>query len=152
MHLASGRVANIAAAAAGGSSTCCSKLAVLLQQPFRRSALQTHMTAIQRLTCSDQPICQPSGRSRSAAKCHARGKTDLVQSIRAMPIKLVRVSKDNSQAAQDMAQEWLSKLSRQVWHMQDSPAHTSSSVHALVSHLHMPVRSAAICLRFTWRA
>lgn len=44
----------------------------------------------------------------------ARGKTDLVRSIRAMPIKLVRCSKDNSNAAQDMAQEWLTKLSRQV--------------------------------------
>jgi hypothetical protein len=38
-----------------------------------------------------------------------------------MPIKLVRVSKDNSKAAQDMAQEWITKLSRQVW------AHSSTS-------------------------
>lgn len=41
-----------------------------------------------------------------------RGKTDLVRSIRAMPIKLVRVSKDNSKAAQDMASEWTAKLAR----------------------------------------
>lgn len=44
----------------------------------------------------------------------AREKSDLIRSIRAMPIKLVRVSKDNSKAAQAMAQEWMAKLSRQV--------------------------------------
>jgi intracellular sulfur oxidation DsrE/DsrF family protein len=31
-----------------------------------------------------------------------------------MPIKLVRVSKDNSKAAQDCSKEWLKKLTRQV--------------------------------------
>lgn len=46
----------------------------------------------------------------------SQNKSDLVRSIRAMPIKLVRVSKDNSKAAHDMAQDWITKLSRQVWH------------------------------------
>lgn len=31
-----------------------------------------------------------------------------------MPIKLIRISRDNSATA-DAAQEWLGKLSRQVW-------------------------------------
>lgn len=122
MQFASGRVANIAAAAAGGSSTCCSKLALLLQQPFRLQ-MMTFMTTNQPVASSKQPLRKHGGHSRTWTTCHARGKTDLVRSIRAMPIKLVRVSKDNSKAAQDMAQEWLSKLSRQVWHMQGSAAY-----------------------------
>lgn len=57
-----------------------------------------------------------SSGSRSAQQvavaCSSRGMTDLVRSIRAMPIKLVRVSKDSSKAATDFSNEWVTKLQR----------------------------------------
>lgn len=124
MLFASGQVASIAAAAAGGSSTCCSKLALLMQQPFRRQ-IMAFTTTHQAVPSIMGPLCKQKGHNMACTTCQARGKTDLVRSIRAMPIKLVRVSKDNSKAAQDVAQEWLSKLSRQVWNMQGSAARCS---------------------------
>jgi hypothetical protein len=134
MRCASGQVSSIAAAAAGGS-TCCSKLAVLLQHPFRLQTM-AFTAPKQPVPSSMQPLCKQGGHSRTWTTCHARGKTDLVRSIRVMPIKLVRVSKDNSKAAQDMAQEWLTKLSRQVWLMQGSATCPFSAALLLQHGMH----------------
>eukprot|EP00878_Enallax_costatus_P026735 GHUV01028721.1.p2 GENE.GHUV01028721.1~~GHUV01028721.1.p2 ORF type:complete len:122 (+),score=44.79 GHUV01028721.1:944-1309(+) len=59
----------------------------------------------------------PHGVSRvivGAASSKSKYSSDLVRSVRAMPIKLISVSKGNSKAATAMAQEWITKLARQV--------------------------------------
>ncbi|KAF8072559.1 RNA methyltransferase [Scenedesmus sp. PABB004] len=48
----------------------------------------------------------------AAAATRAGGGAELVRSVRAMPIKLISVSKGNSKAAQAMAAEWIDKLAR----------------------------------------
>jgi hypothetical protein len=52
--------------------------------------------------------------SKAKGSSSSSSSSELVRSVRAMPIKLVSVGKGNSKAAQAMAQEWLGKLARQV--------------------------------------
>lgn len=59
--------------------------------------------------------CSRTALWRAYSSSKPRSSTsDLVRSVRAMPIKLISVGKGNSKAAQAMAQEWLEKLARQV--------------------------------------
>lgn len=91
----------------------CASLAHIFTRPpppcaavFRSSSIRSRATC----ACTSRPF--------SAVRCYASGgskNSDLVRSIRALPIKLIRVSKDSSKASQECAQEWVAKLARQVW-------------------------------------
>lgn len=85
-------------------------MARMLMRPAAAGPLPASLAAVWSSSSSS------SSTSRSARQvavaCSSRGKTDLVRSIRAMPIKLVRVSKDSSKAATDYSNEWVTKLQR----------------------------------------
>lgn len=84
----------------------------LLPEQLNTAPLPFH-SSIQRSSQSNSSIPRGLTTIRYASS-KSKYSSDLVRSVRAMPIKLVTVGKGNSQAATAMAQEWITKLARQV--------------------------------------
>lgn len=114
--------------AAASSSRCLHVIPTVLQQLPGMAALHHSIHSIHGNSNPNQPsttACSqcavPASQRRLVRSFSSKAKggsssssSELVRSVRAMPIKLVSVGKGNSRAAQAMAQEWLEKLARQV--------------------------------------
>uniref|UniRef100_A0A383VJ92 Uncharacterized protein n=1 Tax=Tetradesmus obliquus TaxID=3088 RepID=A0A383VJ92_TETOB len=112
--------------AAASSSRCLHVIPTVLQQLPGMAALHHSIHSTHGNSNPNQPSttacsqCAVPASQRTLVRSFsskAKGgssssSSELVRSVRAMPIKLVSVGKGNSKAAQAMAQEWLEKLAR----------------------------------------
>lgn len=107
--LAAGRPAAAGAAAAGAAAAAAAtaRPCFAAQQHARRTV------PLLAPGCGSSSGCRAATAVRAgSSKAGGGGGSSLARSVRAMPIKLISVSKRDSRAAQAMADEWVAKLGR----------------------------------------